>query len=284
MEPDGMNRPWAEPALNRLLKENGFPVSTFIDGVDGRPVHEDGGLVYHLQTLERGRSMARNTASPMFMTQSAVMLGRLHAVMGSHPSLPEGMDAAWCEGVNSADAEAFHMSSLPWAESTGNEALELLNWKISHIRNLDEIGIEFNLLTRGNTHGDFHIYQLLAEDDRISAVLDFTGASRLPLCWEVIRSYCYADPACIHGEIDMKNLLGYVSAYLPKNRLPRYDLEKMADFYYFQLLACNYFNQAKHAHGDNSAHISDITLWATKICRSLSACRLEIGRELTKLA
>lgn len=285
MAPDCMNSPWNEPAVNCYLKENGFPVSSFINGRDGKPVREDGGMVYHLQTLEHGRALARNTASPSFMKHCAATLGRLHAALERYPSLPEGMDKTWCEGINSTEAEAFHRSSIPWAEREGSgNALDLLRWKIDNIRDLDAHGIDFSLLTRGNTHGDFHICQLLEKDGQISAVLDFTGAGRLPLCWEVIRSCCYADPACANGNIDLKNLKNYVSAYLSEHRLSRYDLEKMADFYYFQLLACNYFNQAQHCHGDNFAHVLDITIWAAKICRTLRACRREIGRELAGLA
>lgn len=285
MEPDGMGRPLDEPGINRFLREKGVPVSSFVCGRDGKSVYEDDGMYYHLQTFEKGEALKRNNANSIVMERSAEMLGRLHSNLGALPSLPYGMSPEWCEGINGDDAEEFHHSSLKWASSFGGgEALALLEWKTAHCNELDNINIDFRRLTWGNTHGDFHIYQLLILNNSISAVLDFTGACRLPLCWEVIRSFCYADPAGINGGIDAEHLTKYVRVYLKHFRLQKYDLEKMADFLYFQLLACNYFHQAEHARAENAEHILDVTLWASKICKTLGSLRRELGRELSGLA
>ena len=43
-----------------------------------------------------------------------------------------------------------------------------------------------------NTHGDYSIQQLIYNKERI-AVLDFETAKKMPIVWEIMRSYSYID-------------------------------------------------------------------------------------------
>lgn len=73
---------------------------------------------------------------------------------------------------------------------------------------------DVNQFTCANTHGDFMITQLLCGENCINGVIDWTTACVHPIVWEIIRSYVYASPLCVNGEIDISDFTDYVRTYV----------------------------------------------------------------------
>ena len=44
-----------------------------------------------------------------------------------------------------------------------------------------------------NSHGDYSVQQLIYNDNSKTTVIDFETAKKLPIIWEVLRSYSYID-------------------------------------------------------------------------------------------
>ena len=72
-----------------------------------------------------------------------------------------------------------------------------------------------------NTHGDYSIQQLIYNEGKLATVIDFETAKKMPIVWEIVRSYSYVDKNAEDGKIDTDNLIQYfkeVSKYVELNQ------------------------------------------------------------------
>ena len=82
--------------------------------------------------------------------------------------------------------------------------------------------------------------QFIYNNDKIISVLDFISASKLPIAWEIIRSYTYIDINAKDGKIDISNLKDYIKEVNKYIKLSNNDLKIMPYLYMFQLLSSTY--------------------------------------------
>ena len=54
-----------------------------------------------------------------------------------------------------------------------------------------------------NSHGDYSVQQLIYNNEKETSVIDFESAKRLPIMWEIIRSYTYIDKDVKNGEMNI---------------------------------------------------------------------------------
>ena len=83
----------------------------------------------------------------------------------------------------------------------------------------------FTSLTFENTHGDYNVLQLIFSSDRVKAVIDFSSCAKIPICWELIRSYSLSSVECKYGIIDTNNFIDYIKEYLKMKKINKLDLE-----------------------------------------------------------
>lgn len=93
-------------------------------------------------------------------------------------------------------------------------------------------------LTKTNCHGDYSNQQLIFNKNIY--VIDFAAASKIPVSWEIIRSYTYSDTKCRCGKINIQNLVDYIQEFNKEFKLTKNDVEFMIDIYFIQLLSSNY--------------------------------------------
>jgi aminoglycoside phosphotransferase (APT) family kinase protein len=124
---------------------------------------------------------------------------------------------------------------------TGNNEIlaSELSRRLDHLKRISAFDIDADKLTYSNSHGDFHAGQIIVDGDKM-AVIDWTSASRVPLCLEVINSYVTAAPACKLGEIDADGLKRFIERYSRHFTLTEYDLRAMPFVLYWQQLMCHY--------------------------------------------
>ena len=48
-----------------------------------------------------------------------------------------------------------------------------------------------------------------SKKNKIKVILDFIKIKRLPVVWEIARSYSYIDKECQEGMINIENLIAY---------------------------------------------------------------------------
>ena len=136
-------------------------------------------------------------------------------------------------------------------------------------------------LTVKATHGDYNVLQFIYENGKIKAIIDFASAAKLPVVWEIIRSYSYLDKECQNGKINIPNLIDYIKEYLKYSELNEYDLKYMPFIYLTQLLNSTYgYKQYLQNHNEE---LLKFGIERTNYCRNLLETSDEISKILLKL-
>lgn len=123
-------------------------------------------------------------------------------------------------------------------------------------------------LTILNTHGDYNVLQCIYNDNRISAVIDFISACRMPIIWEIIRSYSYIDKDVVNGEFNLSRFIDYVNECRKRINLNDDDLKLMPLLYLCQLLTSN-FGYKQYVLDTNKVDLLKFGKFRTKLCRYL---------------
>ena len=263
-----MNHPENEPLINSILLENKIPVSKFYKTKYGNYIGENLGHTFHLQNFIKGKILEVNSAPGWFMDESAIMLGKIHKVLEELPMLSSGIGEEFFRIVNPENAKESYLKSLDLAlKNNDKQNVEDIKYRIKLLDKIKNINLEINKFTYKNTHGDYFITQILCGQVSINAVIDFTSACVHPACYEIIRSYSYADPKCIHGKIDFENLKKYIYNYLKHSKLNKYDFKMMAYLYYYQLAVSDYFSQYYESDNTNKKVLSHYAHFSTLLCR-----------------
>jgi hypothetical protein len=169
------------------------------------------------------------------------------------------------------------------AEQQGEMALARdARYRLALMPFLEKFEVDFDRLTRCNTHGDYHVRQLICGETEIKAVIDLTTACVHPVIWELIRSYSFTDPQCQAGAIEITHLKEYIAHYLRYGYLSAYDLRMMPYLYFYQLLRSNYLQQYFEADASGKSLALDLAVWSTQLCRWFEAHSDSLADELSK--
>ena len=131
------------------------------------------------------------------------------------------------------------------------------------------------------THGDYNVLHFIYEKEHIKAVIDFASAAKLPIVWEIIRSYSYLDKEAKNGKINIDNLVFYTKEYLKYEFLNEYDLKYMPYIYLTQLLNSTY--GYKQYLQNKNEELLKFGIERTNYCRTLFKDSDEISQKLLKL-
>jgi Ser/Thr protein kinase RdoA (MazF antagonist) len=278
-----MNHPDKEPLINELLLQKAIPVSKFYRTKDNKYLLEALGHTFHLQSFIQGKILQANTAPEWFMEQSAIMLGKIHKTLETFPLLSPGIGEDFFKFITPEEAKVSYEKSLAMAIKY-NEKQNIidLEYRIKLLDKIKDIHLEMDKFTYKNTHGDYFISQILCGEHSINAVIDFTSACVHPACWELIRSYSYADPKCAYGHIDYNSLEKYILNYMKYGELNSYDIKMMPYLYYYQLSVCNYFSQYYESNNSNRNVLCEYAHWSTLLCRWFEENIEELSNKLVE--
>jgi hypothetical protein len=276
-----MNHPDKEPLISNVLLESGVPVAKFYKTKDEKYLLEEMGHTFHLQSFIKGEILKQNTAPYWFMVESAAMLGKIHKALEVIPKLNEGIGKDFFKYITPENAKASYEKSLKIAlKNNEKQNIIDLEYRIKLLDKIKHINLEMDKFTFKNTHGDYFISQILCDEKSIKAVIDFTANCSHPACWELIRSYSFADPNCVNGEIDFNNLKEYIHNYMKYSKLNEYDIKMMAYLYFYQLAVCDYFSQYYDSSNSNKKILCDYAHWSTMLCRWFEENIQDLSRKL----
>ena len=139
-----------------------------------------------------------------------------------------------------------------------------------------------NKLTIKNTHGDYCNLQLIYNNKKDITVIDFETAKRMPIIWDIMRSYCYMDKDAKDGNINIENLKEYVREVNKYVQLNQYDLKYAADIFLIQLTGSVY-GYREYNKDYNQKNLLRFALFRTKICKDLYKNSNKISKELLKI-
>ena len=264
-----INHPEAEPELCEYLLAHGIPVCQFLRNKEGHFLTTDeSGRLFHVQRFIEGKMFELNAAPDWLLTESAHMLGQIHAALRDCPGLTVGIGANFFKYMTPDRALLSYQKSLNIAESQNDtEIIADLQYRIDLMRRFPAYEFDLEKLTCCATHGDYFISQIICGDEKINAVIDWTTACIHPVVWEIVRSYVYAAPSCKDGQIDMDEFLRYVEDYRKFTPLNEYDLLCMARLFYYQIAVCDYYGQYYASTADNCHIYLHQAVFSTKLLR-----------------
>jgi len=193
------------------------------------------------------------------------------------------MGTAWFQAFDMDWLKRSYQQTQVIAEEQGEPDLAAdAAYRLALLPFLERFQFDFDRATCRNTHGDYHIRQLICRENAIRAVIDLTSACVHPIIWEVIRSCTFADPACKDGEIHVDHLKETISRYLKHGYLNPYDLSKMPGYYFYQLLRSNYIRQYINADPSGKVPAREVAVWSTKLCRWFAENGDSLAEELAR--
>lgn len=262
-----MNHPDIECALCEFLLSQGIAASEFIKNISGDFVSvNETGRKFHVQKFAEGRVYGLNEAPDWLLLESAKTLGLIHTALIDYPALPMGLGKDFFAFMTPEKAIHSYKNSLDIAGQNAHKKIEKdLIERIRILENFPDFKIDMNKLTCRNTHGDYFLSQLICGENSINAVIDWTTACVHPVVWEIIRSYVYASPSCINGEINLYEFMDYVVEYLHYASLNQYDLAMMAKVFYTQIAVCDYYSQYYQSTADNRDIYLHQAVFSTKL-------------------
>lgn len=143
------------------------------------------------------------------------------------------------------------------------------------------IFIDTKKLTIKNTHGDFNVLQFIYKNNHINSVIDFVSACKMPVVWELIRSYSYIDKDVKNGIFNLDTLTDYIKEFNKYVKLNDYDLKYMSYIYLIQLLSSTY-GYKEYINNNENIELLEFAHFRTNICKYLFNNAENISNRLLK--
>ena len=132
------------------------------------------------------------------------------------------------------------------------------------------------------THGDYSIRQLIYEGDNKVTVIDFETARKMPITWEIMRSYSYVDEKAKNAEFDINNLFDYYREFSKHVELKREDLQYAPHIYLLQLVGSP-FGYREYNRDSSQEELLNFGQYRTGLCKYLFNHLEYIGEKLVKI-
>lgn len=275
-------------AIQYLKKNSDIPLPTYIKMNNGEYCFEHNKKIVILQEFIEGKTINKNEGNYKQLIDSAKYLGKI--VRGFEKYKLE-------ESINVIDWFSDREISI------ANQKFECIlnNIKDSNIEQQIKLDILFkkevlktiktrinvddlNNITHTISHGDYSCLQFIYNsDNEVNAIIDFVKVKKLPIVWEIARSYTYVDKEISNGQINVDNLIEYVKKYMKYAKLNKYDLELLPYIYLMQLARSPFGYEQYYKNVENKEELIKFAFYRTEICRELEKKANELSRMLKEL-
>ncbi len=283
-----------EEKVINLLNKNGIPTAEIMLCINGDYAWEYNLHVFVLQKFVKGVIIDSNRGSPKAIKESAYYLSKINLALQDVQLEKEDNIINWLSKESISKAKQKYDKIL---ENCDKNEEDILSKQIR-----EDVLIKKELLqkfmqnkkiltllpkvTHMNSHGDYSVLQFIYEPNKrkIKAILDLSATIKLPIVWEIIRSYTYIDPACKEGKINISNLKKYVKEYIKKIELSKVDLAMMPYVYLLQLLKSPFgYSEYVIDKSENRKELIKFAFWRTEMCKWLAANAQELSKSLVLL-
>ncbi len=241
-----------------------------------------------MQEFVEGEILEDNSAEYDQLIKSAELLGKLIKALEEYPDLDDE------DIINQKFSKRYLLDAIEKIKIEKNKINTDNKYKEIFIKDYEtkiaiaqELANNFNFeiinkLTIKNTHGDYCNLQLIYNNKKEITVIDFETAKKMPIIWDIMRSYCYIDKEAKDGIINIKNLKEYIREVNKYVRLNKYDLKYAADVFLIQLIG-SVFGYREYNKDYNQKNLLRFALFRTKICKDLYKNLDKISKELLKI-
>ena len=230
--------------INHLRKHN-IKVPEYIKTTKGKYCDTYKEKTIIVQKYIEGYTLDKNQGDYNQTIECAEYYGKIVKALKSLPiELPSSDILNWYSKENFDKGIKKHeqLLSLLKNNKTDNKIKKDILEKISMLKmirnnyNFDDM----KHLTILNTHGDYNVLQFIYKDEKINAVIDFVSACKMPVVWELIRSYSYIDKDAKNGSFNLKTFTDYVGMFNKYIKLNEYDIKYMTYLYLIQILGSTF--------------------------------------------
>lgn len=257
-----------------FLKERNMNVPTYVKTIDGKYFIENEGRVIIVQEFIDGYTIDNNTGDYKQVIECAKILGKLIENLMDYPELSEENIIEQNFSKTRVHLGIEKMEQLKNNLKEDNiykeKIVEDINYRINILKEFEK-HFDFDIikkLTMLNSHGDFCSQQLIYNNKKEPTIIDFEKAKKLPIVWEVIRSYSYIDKDVKNGNINVNTLVDYFKEFTNYIKLNEYDL-KFVSYLYLLQLASSTYGYKEYNDDFNQKELLDFAFFRTNLCKSL---------------
>lgn len=276
-----------ETNIINFLKDRNIKVPVYIKSIQDNFYIKFENRIIILQEYVDGYTMENNTGDYNKVIESASILGKVTKELQDYIGLTEdGIIEKWFS-KESLEKGITKMQDLknklnednPYRAVFENDLEDKINMSIELKENFQFDII--NKMTIMNSHGDYSVQQLIYNDKGETTVIDFETAKKLPIIWEVMRSYSYIDKEAKNGELNIDTLVDYVKEFSKYVKLNEYDLKYAAQIYLIQIVSSP-FGYKQYNDDYEKTGLLEFVLFRTNLCRYLYKHSDEISLRLQK--
>lgn len=251
------------------LKNNKMPVSNFILTTNNKIAIFYKERLLIVQNFIEGKTFHKSVLPKDTLLESSLLLGKMHRVLYdefSHDYLTD----FW----NNLDIEkekkeiVFLLKLLEKIKDDGNyiSLKKSLDYKMKMLLEIEKYPKTFDNLTFCMTHGDYSKRQLVCNDNKISAIVDFSSSDVLPVGLEIMRSYFLSTESCKNNfDFNFDLFVEYVIEYLKNFNLKEEDLVKMPYVFLYHLTTSKYGYMEYVLNDSNKQDIFNFVMWKDNI-------------------
>ena len=276
-----------ETNIINFLKDRNIKVPVYIKSTQGNFYIKFENRIIIVQEYVDGYTMENNTGDYNKTIESATILGKMTKELKDYTGLEEdGIIEKWFskESLENGITKMLDLKSKLNADNPYKSIFEKdLEDKINMSKDLIE-NFKFDIiqkLTIMNSHGDYSVQQLIYNDKEETTVIDFETAKKLPIIWEVMRSYSYIDKEAKNGNLNLNILVDYVKEFSKYVKLNEYDLKYAAKIYLIQIVSSP-FGYKQYNDNYEKTGLLEFALFRTNLCRYLYKNSDEISLRLQK--
>ena len=256
------------------LEKNDIKVPHYVKLINGDYcfVHKEKYII--LQEYIDGYTLEQNGGNYFQTIESAEYLGRIvKALETINYDLSEADLSAWYSDENFDKSIDEYNELIRWLDlenETEKRIYDELNEKIEMINSIRN-SIDFEEMSKLSikaTHGDYSVMQFIYKEDKINAVIDFVSACKMPIVWELLRSYSYIDKDAKDGDFNINTMIDYVKKFNEYVKLNEYDIKYMSYLYLLQLLNSSY-GYKQYINNKSNIGLLNFAFLRTKICKYL---------------
>lgn len=269
-----------ETNIINFLEERNINVPRYIKTKSGYYYTENEGRIIIVQEFIDGYTIDNNTGDYKQVMECANVYGKLVKELKDYPELSDENIIEEQFSENRVNKGIEKIKQLKNNIKNDNQYKEKIEKDLDYrLKILEEIKDKFDFsivkkITMLNSHGDFCSQQLIYNDDKEPTIIDFEKAQKLPVVWEVIRSYSYIDK-----EFNIENLVDYFKEFTKYISLNQYDLKYVPYLYLLQLASSTYgYKEYNDDYGQKE--LLDFAFFRTDLCKTLYENVKEISLKL----
>jgi len=271
-----------------FLRGRNIKVPEYMKTIDNKFFTKNAGRFIIVQKFIDGYTMENNSIDDNErIIECAIILGQITKELKDYSGLNEEGFIERKFSKQSIENEIIEMQKLKSELKEDNLHKEKfkkdLNYKIEISKEILK-KFDFSIirnLTITNAHGDYCVLQLIYNDEKGATVIDFEKAKKLPIIWEVMRSYSYIDKEAKNGNLNIEKLSRYVKEFSKYVKLNEYDLKYAGYIYLIQVVGST-FGYKEYNNDYTQTELLNFAFFRTNLCKFLYDNLEKIGQKLSE--